>query len=482
MSQDGGRLLSSFFAPSLSANQEVELALRTLRNRARALVQNNGYAEGFVKEAVSNIVGPMGVRFRARVRTLVGTIAKATNAELGRGWADWSETPDYVSADGYGAWKDIEDLFLRTIVIDGEVFYREHRGDPDNPYGYSVELIDPDLVDETYSRRAAPGANEITMGVELGPHGRPVAYHVWTRHPGEGPRERLRIPATEMKHRFVRTRIGQVRGVTWFAPVLTTHAMLGLYEEAEVTAARWAAAKLGIWKPGPDADVDENAPKEVPLDAPPGSIVEAPVGYEFETFDPKHPTEAFKDFVGTLLRGISRGLGVSYLTITGDVSAANYSSMRAGLLPERDIWRALQQWMIRSLHRPVYREWLKMALLSNALRLDTRLASDYTEVAWKPRGWDWVDPEKDVDALEKRIRLGIDSRTNGAAETGRDFEEVVDEIHDEQEYADAEDVDVSGTLVPAVAQDVPPAAPAARPASDSTDSTDASASPRLAVL
>jgi lambda family phage portal protein len=486
MSQDGGRLLSSFFAPSLSANQEVELALRTLRNRARALVQNNGYAEGVVSECVSNIIGPVGIQLRAQTRTLGADrpLHTPTNDAIEAAWARWN-VPEYASADGHDAWTDIEGLIVRTLVIDGELFYREVRGEADNPFGYSIELVDADLVDETYNRRAAAGQNEIRMGVELGARGRPVAYHVWSRHPGEGPRERLRIPATEMHHVFRRLRPGQVRGVTWFAPVLATHAMLAFYEEAEVTAARWAAAKLGIWEAGPDADVDESAPKEVPLDAPPGSILEGPVGYKFNTFDPQHPNAAFKDFVDTLLRGIARGLGVSYLTLTGDVAAANYSSMRAGLLPEREMWRALQQWIIRTVHRRVYRGWLEMALLSGALRLDSRLASTYDDVVWMPRGWKWVDPLKDAQAAQILIGLGLESRTRLTSEQGDDFEQIIDERAAEEAYADAEDVDISGTLgtPAALAQEAPPNGSAPSGASDRpSDSTDASASPRLAVL
>jgi capsid protein len=120
--------------------------------------------------------------------------------------------------------------------------------------------------------------------------------------------------------------------------------MLAFYEEAEVTAARWVRRSSASGSRAPTRTCPTTRRRR-PLDAPPGSLVEAPLGYEFETFDPQHPNAVFKDFVNALLRGIARGLGVSYLTLTGDVSAANYSSMKAGLLPERDIWRALHGWL-----------------------------------------------------------------------------------------------------------------------------------------
>jgi capsid protein len=66
---------------------------------------------------------------------------------------------------------------------------------------------------------------------------------------------------------------------------------------------------------------------------------ELPPGQEIQMYDPTFPTQNYGDFVVAVLRALARGLKVSYLTLTGDLRQANYSSMRAGLLPERDHWR-----------------------------------------------------------------------------------------------------------------------------------------------
>jgi capsid protein len=51
-------------------------------------------------------------------------------------------------------------------------------------------------------------------------------------------RERQRIPADEIIHKFVRYRANQVRGVTWFAPVLLNLKNLDGYEFNELAASR----------------------------------------------------------------------------------------------------------------------------------------------------------------------------------------------------------------------------------------------------
>lgn len=466
--ESNSRLLASWSRSILSANQEVARAIRLSRAGARALVQNGGYPEGVVAEVVNNICGPHGIKLRAKNRRRDGTLAKETNFELERAFAAW-DVAEFASMDGHDGWTELQRLAVRTWFVDGEVFIRLVRG-ADNPFGFALELIDADLLDETFNRRAEPGRNEIRMGVELTARGRPVAYHFWTAHPSEtAARERVPIPAAEVIHLYVRRRPGQVRGITAFAPVLLPFAMLGAYEEAEITAARAAAAKLGFFRPTEAADIDADAPVELPLDMAPGTFDELPPGYEVEQYDPQHPNAAYAAFVSIVLRGIARGLGVSYLTLTGDLTAANYSSMRAGLLPERDHWRACQHWVARTLHRRVYSAWLEMALLGGAVRVDSRLASNYADVEWQPRGWQWVDPLKDVQAAERRIKLGLDSRTSLAADEGRDFEDVVDELHDEEAYAETEGVDVGGvdpraSAVAGASDQPPPSMPDGAPA------------------
>jgi capsid protein len=146
---------------------------------------------------------------------------------------------------------------------------------------------------------------------------------------------------------------------------------------------------------------------------------------------------------------------MAYTTLTGDLEAVNYSSIRAGLLSERDWFRTLQRFLGVHVHRVLYREWLQMALLTGALRLDSRISSNYYAVEWRPRGWKWVDPVNDLTAAALAISLGLDSRQRLAAEQGRDFEEIVAEIKHELEIADAMGVNVEGEIASAAKRTIP---------------------------
>jgi lambda family phage portal protein len=456
------RLNGDFLPMIMSPNQEVQWNNWILRARARDLVKNNSYAAGFVNELANNVIGPDGILLQAKVKNANGRLAKATNAEIERGWKEWG-MPENACVDGHDTWDDLTRLMIKTIATDGEVFLRKIRYF-DNPFAFSLQLLDADLVDSNYNVPAKDGGNEIRMGVELNKWGRPVAYHVLTRHPSEflvGPPNRVPIPADEIIHRFIRYRPGQVRGITWFAPVLLELHNLDGYESSELHAARLAAAKMGFIKNTSEVAVAswdwETQSKKEPksFDAEGGLIAELLPGQEFESYDPTHPSSAYKEFTKAVLRAVARGLNMAYTTLTGDLEAVNYSSIRAGLLSERDHFRTLQRWFGVHICRNIYREWLAMALLAGAIRVDSRLASNYYEVEWKPRGWKWVDPVNDLTAAALAISLGLDSRSRLASEQGRDFEEIVDELAHELEVADEAGVDISGAgAAPTSAQTV----------------------------
>lgn len=447
-------------------DSEVMYSARALRARARDLVRNDPYAAGAVESFADNIVGEHGIRLKPKItlpfNDLNGTAAPTLNWEIERAWQDWAN--EHATVDGLESWYETERLIAKSWATDGEVFVRRRRG-WDNPYGFAVELIDPDLLDETFNAPAARnGGREIVMGVELNPHGRRLAFHFWTEHPDAGGRRaRVRIPADEITHFFVRYRTGQNRGYSLFAPILTTVEMINGLAEAELVASRLHASKMGfITNDTPEAIQayaarlamqGKNGAQDQPVrtKSAPGTWTELHPGQGVESFDPTHPNDAFEAFLKVMLRGVARGLGVSYHTLTGDTAEANYSSQRISLVPERDRWRAVQRIFARRIHQPVYRDWLGTSLLAGALTLPSPLPTDFYAVEWRGRRWQWIDPANDLQAAEAEIKLGINSRQRLAADRGLDYETVVDECAEDQAYAREAGVFVGGAnaLLPA---------------------------------
>ena len=73
--------------------------------------------------------------------------------------------------------------------------------------------------------------------------------------------------------------------------------------------------------------------------------------------------------------------------------------------------------------------------------LDSRDPSRFLEGKWEARGWQWVDPLKDVQASILGIGAGLTSRTACIAEGGGDAEDVFEELAEENKMAEEFDLD-----------------------------------------
>jgi lambda family phage portal protein len=140
------------------------------------------------------------------------------------------------------------------------------------------------------------------------------------------------------------------------------------------------------------------------------------------------PRPAVRRAHETILRGISSGLGVSFASISNDLTEVNFSSIRAGLIEERETWKTIQSWFIETFLNRVYSEWLNMALLTGALNLPSVKYNKFNNPKWTGRRWAWVDPLKDVDANKAERAAGFKSATMIANEAGRDYEDILQEI------------------------------------------------------
>jgi lambda family phage portal protein len=442
----GGRLTNDWIASILSADQEIRGNLRLLRARARELSRNNPVAKSYLKILTSNVLGERGISYQALVRNSDKELNAPFNKKIEDAWSEWGKRGN-CTADGKLSFRAVQNLVLKNLATDGEVFIRQLRGF-DNKHRFALQIIDADQVDHLFTRPAEKADNEIRMGIEVDSWGRPIAYHVNQKHPSDigGSLLRQRIPADQILHLYDPDRVNQTRGITWFHSCMYELRMLGGYVEAELIAARTGAAKMGFLEYNDAASYEPpNADAKYRLEAQPGVVETLPPGLKFTPWSPDHPASAFPMFVKAMLRFVSSSLGVSYNALASDLEGVNYSSMRSGLLIERDQWKMLQSFMKENMLQPIFEGWISMALLSAALKLDSRDPAKFCAGKWEPRGWVWVDPLKDVQAGILSIAAGLTSRGALIAEGGGDAEDVFEQLAEEKELADEYGLDFTTT-------------------------------------
>lgn len=431
----GGRLFADWTPWGASPRDEWKSDAAALRRRARELAKNSPLVRRYLQLIEEQVVGPYGPQLEAKHVNNRKRLMTAENTAIEAAWLAWADTPSAVDFEGRRTLAELLYAIHTTRRVDGEVFVVRHLGDRRSPVGLTLQLLESELCDPRFD----DASRNIRQGIEFDGRGRPIAYHFWTVHPDEHvgmtPRERVRVPADRVWHLFKPHRPGATRGISELAAAMELlHDQRG-YAKATLVAARVSAAKMGAITTDPTKAggyVAEDAGAVEQVEADPGRFWRLQPGESLELFDPQYPPVTYDSYDRTLKADIAAGLGVSYATLTGDLSQANYSSARVGLLTERDHWRREQEWTERHILRPLYREWLPMALLSGHLVLPTLEASRWQTVTFRARGYQWVDPEKEIRAAADAVALGVKSRTEIVAETGGDIEDVLGDLEREQ--------------------------------------------------
>jgi len=437
------RLTNLFQGSTVAVNELLKRELPILRARSRQLAMDNDYARRFLGMVKANVVGTNGIVLQSKARRPNGELDKLDADTIERAWRDWGRIENCTMA-GKLSWKDVQRLVVETVARDGECLVR-FINTQSNAYGLALHVLEADYLDNDFNRSRDKTHPEVRMGVEIDSYGKPQAYHLLAAHPGEntisfGGKIYERVPADQIVHLYMTERPNQLRGIPWMQTAIRRLNMLGGYEEAELIAARVAASKMGFYT-SPDGDQysgdDFDAVGNLVSDVEPGSFEQLPAGMSFESFDPQHPTTAFDSFVRAALRGASAGLNVSYHTLANDLEKVNFSSIRSGVLEEREHWRLLQSWMCEQFCDPIFRRWLRSALTTGALALPPDKYEKFTEVAWQPRGWSWVDPLKDQKANAEGVALGVMTRSDIAAAQGKDLEEIFEQLQREKIMAES---------------------------------------------
>lgn len=441
-----GRRARGWFAPSLSANEATLGSARTLRNRARAGVRNDGYARTAIDRLVANLIGtgmtPESKAPDKAFRDLVHAL-----------WLDWTDESD---ADGVLDFYGQQALAARAWLEGGEGFTRlRSRLQAD---GLSVplqlQLLEPELVPLEHS--VAAGPRRIRAAIELDGLNRRVAYWMYRSRPAEGldvdTSQLVRVAADTVIHLFDPLRPGQLRGTTSL-----TQALIGLYEidgynDATVARVKASALLAGfVTSPagltpentnpmtGESIERDETGLALMPLE--PALLQELRPGEEITFTDPPD-APGYGEFMRSALMGAAVAADVPYEVLTGDLRNVNDRTVRV-ILNEfrRRIEQRQHHIFAYQFNRRVWEAWFDRALASGALPIPPGYTEDprpWRRVEWVAAAWPYLNPVQDIAAQKGAIRAGVTTLTAVTKEmTGRSLEDVLKERKQELELLDA---------------------------------------------
>lgn len=439
----GGRLFSDFLGSSNSADAELRNSLETMRNRSRELIRDNEFARRYINLLKTNVVGDTGFKLQVKARNQPANVLdQIGNASIESAFARWGRLGNPTS-DGKLSWIDCQKYVIEALARDGEVFINKLTG-PKYKDGFTLQFLEAELID-TDKNESLPNGHSIRMGIEISEAHKPIAYYVKNGHPGDRfyasnrDNKNIRVPAEQILHIYMPSRTHQTRGEPFMVSSMSAMKHLAAYREAEVVAARIASSTMGMFTTPADDFVgdaeseDGNTPY---IDATPGSFHQLPAGYDLKMFDPDHPNTGFAEFESQMLKGIASGLNVSYAALSSDLSSVNYSSIRQGALDERDGYRSLQMFMIEHFCQPIFSHWLQSAMDFGSMDIPASRFDKFNDASvFRGRGWNWIDPAKEMSASIMGLNNGLMSMSDVAANSGRDVEEIFSQVSRDKELA-----------------------------------------------
>lgn len=433
-----------------TGDSHIRYDILSLRERSRHLVRESDYASRYLNALTNNVIQDevgFSLQMKATRPPEFKQMDTVANTKIEQAWKEWCKK-DNCTQSQEDSFYDVCAMAVRSTPPDGGLLIRKIIDPKVNDFGFALEMLEIDLLDVSMNE-FAPNGNRISMGVEKDGRKRVVAYHLLTRHPGDhlfaqAKAYRVRVPANEIIHYFVKERITQSVGVPWFAPSMLRLQHLKEYELAELVAAREAAVKGGYftsvsggqYQGEEETDAEGKPTGNVRSDFETGQKDELPPGMSFVPYDPQHPMSQYGDFVKNSLFGISAGLNISYATLTGDLSNANYSSMRAGKLEEQESYKKIQCHLINHLCIDIFKAWLAVAMTGGSVNLPMSKFAVFNKPKFTGRRWPWVDPQKDITAALMEINGGLNTRTRVSEENGRDLEEIYQTLDDEKKLAE----------------------------------------------
>lgn len=463
------RLTASWQITGDKIDDELRNDLDALRNRSRTLENNNDHALKYLDLVETNLIGDTAPRLVSFADDAPGKPDTMARKAILAGWAEWSAR-GVCEVSGQYDFTEFCQTVARGTARDGEALVLIHRGSlAGNRFGYALQVLDVDRLATWLNRAPQAGENAIVCGVEVSARGKPVAYHFNTGRNVAWARAAQRVDAETVLHRFVQKRPEQRRGVPWSHAAMLSMHFAGEFALSALMAAKHGADHLGFFTtpdgeaPGIGDEASDEAGARIATSAP-GTWETLPEGVTVQSVDSKYPNEVFGAFMTTAYQRMASGLpGANYPELCNDYAAVNYGSLRGATLSSRDEWRKRQKWFATAWLTPIFADWLRSALGMAALTFPSGAALPVDKFAkfaahgWRFRGWDWIDPAKDIKAAREAVELRVNSISRIAQARGVDIEDVFDDMQQEEALAKKYGITLPGAAAPAAgAPDMPP--------------------------
>ena len=455
------RLNAGWIAYNQSAEQTDRYSRDTVRARARDLERNSDIGNSVIGAYKRNVMG-LGVTLQAN------TPSERLNDQIETAWKKWcrKQNCDVTETQSFS---QMTRMAIKRKKVDGGILFRKCylKG---GVVPFRLQALE---VDELDTGAAVPHSkgNRVVGGIEYNAYNKPMGY--WIKQysvDGFSNIQPVYVPAKDIIFIFTKHRPSQIREISDMAPTITRVRDANEFMTAVSVKERIAAClSVFIKKIVPSTTGIgrgfQNATPAGPEHSyegktiAPGMIKELNAGDEIQVVNPTGQATDAASFIKLLQRMIGAGQGLSYEATSRDMSQSNYSSARQGIIEDEQTYIEDKE-LFDEFRDEVYETFVISGVLSGLFDIkdfwDPDKKEKYLAHKWVAAPKRWIDPLKEVQAMKIAIQTGHKTFQEAAAENGRDWKDVVDDMAEVLEYGREHGLELGGVIYDRQASELKP--------------------------
>lgn len=441
-----------------TANQDTLPKLKRSRESSRDLSMNTPISRGALLRESRNAIGP-GLLLQSRIDRvtlqLTDEQAEDWQRNVERRFHNWakSKQSDYSLGSNF---YQLQWLVTFNTSLSGDLFAVLTSRDVKGKHQTAVKLIEADDVTNPVG---SPETFTFAGGIVLDPDTKaPIQIHVRKIDPkayltsdiscSSFRTEVINIYDTNGRkrvlHIFHKERIGQMRGMPLFAPIVEMLKSVSRLTESELMAAVIASfftvfiktaspensiAPMAPMTSGDDSSVSTQV--EQALEMGSGNILElAEDGQSIEIAEAKRPNGAFDPFFISMVKQIGAAIEIPMEHLLLHFSSS-YTAFRGAIQEAWKFYKGSRNFNITEFSQPVYEDWLETEILEGRISAPGFFEDEDLRAAWCGSHWvgpaqGQVDPIKETMAAVLKIKNFLSTYENEhAGIEGGNWEDTV---------------------------------------------------------
>lgn len=417
---------SADWVPILAKAEQINEAERDfIRARARDRERNSDLIQSTIRALERNIVGT-GFRVQSTCSN------EKIGDQLEKIFEEWSKPRNCDVTQQQSFWELCKMVIRRRNVDGGILFVKTYSGNPKYPFQLQAREVD----DLDTAQIISINGNQIIGGIEVDSYQKPIAYYL-KKYTADGyfTGETERIPAKRVIALWNKTMPSQIRELSELATTISRVNDIDDYIHTvslkeKILAALAVFIKSTLPLSG-GSNFGRNNQKKSDYSfksIEPGMVQKLNPGDDVVSVVPTGQAQNAREYIATIQRMVGSSQGLSYETVTRDMSYVNYSSARQNLLEDQKTFLDWQKWLADHFLQEVFTEVIISAKLAGTLDIANfwDKKDDYLSHRWIAPGWSWIDPQKEVNANKTAVESGQENLINICARSGLDYREVIE--------------------------------------------------------